>query len=1237
MKKIVLIINSILLALVIASLVFVFTKKSNNEDNGTIINKEKIQTIINDKNDEIIKITKETVKQIKENEDSLAQTIPMTIAGNEDKINELEKKNIGIFIYEDNILKFWTNNNFPLPSSATNNFFENDLINLNNGWYLCYYESINNYLVVTLFQIKKEYSYENDNLDYNYQKEFHLSKEISFTTDPQENSVEISTKNKNEKFYLSLPQKTLLITNEISLRDILIIINVIIGFYLIFSFFQLFIKKQQKHRFLYFLIFFIIINILRFLMINYDSFYSLKYIEFFSPTLFAQSTINSSLADLLLNSLITFTLSILFFKNFKSSKIRSPKNSTEKIIISILLSFFMLILAKLLATIFFGLVTNSSISFELYYILNLDIYSVTGILILIIIVFSTTIILFTMIKILREYLKLPVILICLFLGFASGQIYNFEKLSLISTCLFNLLFFIYFSYLSFIFIKEKQKFIYKILYMIIISLLISLNLSYLMNIRNNEKNRLLLNNLADESDILTEYFLLKVEEDLEVDDNFKKNVIEGNEQELNKIITQNIRSNRYFNSYDFTITFCNPDDSVLLYNDSIIDCFSYFYSFMNENAHRVNNSNFYLINSIYGKSSYLAEISSLVDENISHKIFLDIYKKSFSEGIGYPELLIDNKYVVENDLKDYNCLRYKDNVLISSSNVFQYDYSTELQEEGNDTNRYSVYKKNGLINYKFKVNKSDTVVLVKPYNQFFNDIISFIYIFILLFIIFQIFQLVNIIILRKEQQLFTFSNKIHFTFGLSMLLSLLVLGSISISFINQAYTQKQRTVLKTKLNSIIIDLNSRLEDTKNINDVNSKEISNLLITLSNIYFIDINIFDTDGILYSSSRPEFFDKGLKGRYMNPLAKKALTTDKKGYTIFSDKIDNLSFVSAYIPYRNRDNQVIAYLNLPYFMQKSEYVSEITNFITTYTNIFFFLMIISIIIGLIISRQISKPLISIQNNIRSMKLNVKSEKIAYNGKDEIGSLIDVYNRKVDELNLFAQKLAQSERESAWREMAKQIAHEIKNPLTPMKLNLQFLLRSYDPDSEIWKNNFIKMANNIIAQIDSLSNIASEFSNFAKIAEAKKETCDLKNIIQSSLDLFSNNYEHISFNFNHNVNSNYLIFVDREQMQRVFNNIIKNAIQAIPDEREGKIIINIEEENDNYIVDIIDNGTGIPEEIESKIFSPNFTTKSSGMGLGLSIVKTIILNNNASIKFNTEPDKGTTFIIEIPKIKTE
>jgi nitrogen fixation/metabolism regulation signal transduction histidine kinase len=290
--------------------------------------------------------------------------------------------------------------------------------------------------------------------------------------------------------------------------------------------------------------------------------------------------------------------------------------------------------------------------------------------------------------------------------------------------------------------------------------------------------------------------------------------------------------------------------------------------------------------------------------------------------------------------------------------------------------------------------------------------------------------------------------------------------------------------------------------------------------------------------------------------------------------------------------------------------------------------------VVIGFIaffIANSITYPLTLIEEQLRETKIGKKMDPITWKGNDEIGKLINEYNRMILELEESTERLAKSERENAWREMAKQVAHEIKNPLTPMKLGLQHLQRAWADEDPNFKEKFERFSATFIQQIESLSLIASEFSNFAQMPLTSKEKVDLKEIITNVVELYKNESD-VELNLGYLPSLQSSIMADKDQMIRCFNNLIKNAIQSIPSHRNGEVTIDLMNDNGNILVMIQDNGNGIEEALQEKIFQPNFTTKNSGMGMGLAIVHNIIINANGKIWFQSALNKGTTFYVSIP-----
>ena len=398
--------------------------------------------------------------------------------------------------------------------------------------------------------------------------------------------------------------------------------------------------------------------------------------------------------------------------------------------------------------------------------------------------------------------------------------------------------------------------------------------------------------------------------------------------------------------------------------------------------------------------------------------------------------------------------------------------------------------------------------------------------------------------------------------------------------------------------------------------------------LSDIHSMEINFFDLKGRLLISSKAIFkLDKDKPK--INPSTLKIIQSSlDKRYVEFS-KVDGQSFRSSYSYLKDIKFKPMGILNLPYEENTEFYDNEVQNFLIRFGQVYTFMLLISIALSYFLSSYITKTLKIISDKIEETQLNQRNEKIVIeDGSKEINLLVRSYNNMVDKLEESATILAQSEREQAWREMAKQVAHEIKNPLTPMRLTVQSFQRKFDVTDPNMSKKLDDYTKTILQQIDTMSAVANAFSNFATMPAQQNETLNVVYIVKMALEIFNENYIQFSA-----LEEEIIAKLDRTQLIRVITNLVKNAIQAIPEEQENKMVFVTVFRQDNEVkIAVKDNGKGISEENQDRVFEPKFTTKSSGMGLGLAIIKNIIENYHGRITFETEPNVGTEFLVSFP-----
>ena len=468
-----------------------------------------------------------------------------------------------------------------------------------------------------------------------------------------------------------------------------------------------------------------------------------------------------------------------------------------------------------------------------------------------------------------------------------------------------------------------------------------------------------------------------------------------------------------------------------------------------------------------------------------------------------------------------------------------------------------------------------------------------------------------------------------------ILLSLFVIGITTIIFFNAQNKEYHEKRLQRKEKTVITSLKILFQelDLNQKMDFFQKDFDDKIHELSIVNNIEINVYNLEGEILMSSNFKYSDTTFyKTKIASHILKELKLTGERQVEKLND-----NYINTYTYVKNENTKEnIVIINIPYNTELSPEKNELSSFLTTLLEVYIFLLIGASLIAYFLSNYITKSLRVIAEKLKLVKINTVNESIEWEGNDEIGTLINEYNSMISQLEESALKLAKSERESAWREMAKQVAHEIKNPLTPMRLSIQHLERSLDPKSPDFKNDLSNFSKKIILQIDTLTSIANEFSRFAQMPKFQLNKTDIKDIINITIELFKD-VSHIQFAFNDHSLKNAYINGDKEQLIRVFNNLVKNAIQAIPDDKDGIINIHLKKEGNVYLIVVEDNGNGMSDEVKEKIFQPNFTTKSTGTGLGLAMVKQIIDSHQGEISFISSKEIGTSFFIEFPILQNE
>lgn len=473
---------------------------------------------------------------------------------------------------------------------------------------------------------------------------------------------------------------------------------------------------------------------------------------------------------------------------------------------------------------------------------------------------------------------------------------------------------------------------------------------------------------------------------------------------------------------------------------------------------------------------------------------------------------------------------------------------------------------------------------------------------------------------------------------LSMIVLIIVasilLASISIiQFKNEAKEYHQER-LERKENAVREHINYILATTTYPLTTENLELifKDKIHELAHIHNIEINIYSLEGQLLKSSKESFSVDKVSPPIPKYILKLVRSSIEKRYVDIKT-INNIKNRSSFTQIKDDKFKPLGILNLPYLEDDGFYEKELNSFLIRLGQVYSFMLIVAFALAYFLSSYITKSLKTISDRLYETNLNQKNKKIVLEASSkEINLLISAYNRMVDELEISAVKLAQSEREEAWREMAKQVAHEIKNPLTPMRLTVQSFQRKFNPNDADIKQKMNDYSETLIQQIDTMNAVASAFSNFASMPAQQNETLNVVDVVELTLDIF--NEAHIVFK---SESPEIISKIDRTQLIRIITNLVKNAIQSIPEQQEDKTVhVTVKREEEKVLIMVQDNGIGIKPEDISRIFEPKFTTKNSGMGLGLGIIKNIIENYKGTITFESEYGTGTTFTVSLPIINS-
>ena len=678
--------------------------------------------------------------------------------------------------------------------------------------------------------------------------------------------------------------------------------------------------------------------------------------------------------------------------------------------------------------------------------------------------------------------------------------------------------------------------------------------------------------------------------------------------------------------YQASLTICAPEDYINIQpEDTVAKCDDFFLEKLAKNSQKRVGEGLYFMDYNTLDPNYLARIKVLSDDSLQQRtLYYEFYNPVAPEGFGFPRLLQE-----KNSEKpyDYSVASYRDNVLVYKYGKYIYpNFLKDINTKDADFTYGNRYK-------HYSINKEESGVLViSTPRKGWSEITGPFAIFFLALLLPYLF--ICWLVRPKKQTPWkdrSFRQRLQSVIFVTLAIAFLAIGPVSVVYMRSIYNQKTATAQFETTRTLALEMQNNIDFEHLVGNASRDTWSEIMQHYANTFFTDLNLYSLDGKLIATTRPEIYELTLQAPIMNADGYQNMFRNKALYYTHKEQLGKGIYESAYLPVTDTRGNTLAFLNTPYFSSETDLQKEIKSFMLTYINIILLLLGVALIFVMGITKRLTQPLSLIQNKLGDIKIDQKNEPIEWKRNDEIGALVKQYNQLIVELEKSAAELKRTTAESAWRDVARQVAHEIKNSLTPMRLSVQMLQRNIE-NGKATPEQTERIANTLIEQIDALSDIASSFSRYAKLPENHPQPLDLAELVGNVVNLYDNK-ENILFDYRYDKTKDHTYNGDKTNLNSAVGNLVKNATQAIGSKADGKIAVRLDDTEKAFVITVKDNGKGIKEEDKSRIFLPNFTTKTGGSGVGLSLTYNIVQAAGGTITFESQEGEGAEFVITLPK----
>lgn len=1172
------------------------------------------------------------------------------------EFSRLSSKKYGIFLFTVNLsgngeLKFWSDQLIVPPTEMIHETDGEYFLHLSNGWYYAIKKTVSDsnetgrIISFAMIPVKSKFFIETDYLPNKFVYSTTADKRVAIS----EEVTEFPVKTAAGKTLFYLEKK---VSAAVPYNDLQTLFLRFGALFFLFLFIHLLAESvaRKKKTWKAISLLTILVVAIRLVTYYFPSLLNLRQFELFDPAIYGSNPIQRSLGDLLINALF-FTWIILFAWS-KLRDVERPAAGLSKPVrwIAGLLALCLLIFSTfILATVIRSLISDSKIPFDVTDYSSLNGYTIAGFIAFTCLSLSYYYLSQLLFRFIFTFFKGRKILIYFSIG-SAGLIYltirsgHPDVLFYLPVLLWLLIYTWLFNRQSVIFSRLRIN-IASVLSWIF---LFSVSIATIMLAENRkvewEKRKRMAEKIAVETDPSSERLMSIAIQYLD-NDFLSGNFYRLNDPEKSKTFKDSIIKENYsgyLDKYDTRLYVYDANDRPL-YNEGRTS-YDDLNTILKVQSKDTKIPGLYYYETSFDKFNYITrrDVTDTANKKMG-SFFIVSNPKNYSKDALFPELFKQFKKTDPENSPIYSNAVYINRRLVSPS--VNYPFAISLKPD--ETPKEEVVRKsNGNFDELwYRASNEKVVVIVRNKETMIETITLFSYIFCSFLFLVALVNLTGFILksgynwtgFRRLTQL-SIRNQVHSTIIFISIFSFLIIFATTNSFFISRNKRNTNDKLSRTMKIMVNEMQKKLSDHNTFDDaikiydsVSNFDLQKLVDEVSDIHGVDVNVYDLKGDLKVSSEANVYTKGVLSKKIDPLAFYHLDRLRQVQHSQEERIGNFSYLSIYSPVRDEEGKLYAYINIPYFTSKSELDQERSNFLVTLINLNAFIFLIAGVIALFITNRITHSFSIISDKMKEVNLGKHNDEIAWNRDDEIGELVKEYNKMVAKLGDSATALAKSEREGAWREMARQVAHEIKNPLTPMKLSIQYLQKAINNNQPNVKELSSNVANTLVEQIDHLSKIAADFSQFANIGNTNVEVFDLHEVLGSLKELYRPNYN-VSLDWKP-VHARVMVEADKTQMNRLFTNLLANAVEACNGADVCKIEMNEEiSENGTIIIRIKDNGEGIPAEVQERIFVPNFTTKSSGTGLGLAMCKGIVEQSKGDIWFETEQGKGTTFYVQLP-----